>query len=421
MVVDGQIQKLTPELQNKILDNNKNMAGNALRILGAAYRDYAEKPVDFSPEYLENGLTLIGLAGMIDPIRPEVKAAICECKSAGIRAIMITGDHKDTAVAIAKELGLLEDTGEATTGAELAKMTDDEFEKKIDHISVYARVQPEHKVRIVNTWRKKGKITAMTGDGVNDAPAIKSADIGVGMGITGTDVTKNVADMVLADDNFASIVYAVEEGRRIYENIRKAIQFLLASNLSEVITVFIGTLFNAQIFLPIHILWINLVTDTFPAMALGMEEAESDSMERPPRDSKEGIFAGGLGTDVIYQGIVAAVLTLTSFFIGNAQAHATGMTMAFLTLSMCELFHSINMRSRKKSIFTIKWHNKYLIGAMLMCFGLTLAVIYIPGLNTVFKLDVLSAGNFLAAFGLAFAVIPIVELVKAIQRSRNGD
>jgi len=230
-----------------------------------------------------------------------------------------------------------------------------------------------------------------------------------------------VADMVLADDNFASIVYAVEEGRRIYENIRKAIQFLLASNLSEVITVFIGTLFNAQIFLPIHILWINLVTDTFPAMALGMEEAESDSMERPPRDSKEGIFAGGLGTDVIYQGIVAAVLTLTSFFIGNAQAHATGMTMAFLTLSMCELFHSINMRSRKKSIFTMKGHNKYLIGAMLMCFGLTLAVIYIPGLNTVFKLDVLSAGNFLAAFGLAFAVIPIVELVKAIQRSRNGD
>ena len=421
MVVDGQIQKLTPELQNKILDNNKNMAGNALRILGAAYRDYAEKPVDFSPESLENGLTLIGLAGMIDPIRPEVRAAICECKSAGIRAIMITGDHKDTAVAIAKELGLLKDTGEAITGAELAKMTDDEFEKKIDHISVYARVQPEHKVRIVNTWRKKGKITAMTGDGVNDAPAIKSADIGVGMGITGTDVTKNVADMVLADDNFASIVYAVEEGRRIYENIRKAIQFLLASNLSEVITVFIGTLFNAQIFLPIHILWINLVTDTFPAMALGMEEAESDSMERPPRDSKEGIFAGGLGTDVIYQGIVVAVLTLTSFFIGNAQAHSTGMTMAFLTLSMCELFHSINMRSRKKSIFTMKGHNKYLIGAMLMCFGLTLAVIYIPGLNTVFKLDALSAGNFLVAFDLAIAVIPIVELVKAIQRSRNGD
>jgi len=417
VIIDGQAQKLTPEIQDRILDNNGRMAENALRILGAAYRDYSEKPVDFSAEHLEQGLTFIGLAGMVDPVRPEVKAAIDECKSAGVRAIMITGDHKDTAVAIAKELGLLKNESDAITGAELAKMSDDEFDKIIDRISVYARVQPEHKVRIVNTWRKKGKITAMTGDGVNDAPAIKSADIGVGMGITGTDVTKNVADMVLADDNFASIVYAVEEGRRIYENIRKAIQFLLASNLSEVIAVFIATLFNTQIFAPIHILWINLITDTFPAMALGMEEAEADSMKQPPRDSKEGIFAGGLGIGVIYQGIIIAVLTLISFFIGNAQSNMTGMTMAFFTLSMCELFHSLNMRSREKSIFTMKEHNKHLIGAMLMCFALTTVVIYIPGLNTVFKLTALSVGNFLAAFGLAIAIIPIVELVKAIQRN----
>ena len=237
---------------------------------------------------------------------------------------------------------------------------------------MYARVQPEHKVRVVNAWRKKGKITAMTGDGVNDAPALKSADIGVGMGITGTDVTKNVADMVLADDNFATIVCAVEEGRRIYENIRKAIQFLLASNLSEVIAIFIGTLFNWQLFAPIHILWINLITDTFPAMALDMEEAEEDSMKQQPRDSKEGIFAGGLGVNVIYQGVIVAALTLVSFLIGNAQSHITGMTMAFLTLSMCEIFHSINLRSRTKSIFKMKKHNKFLLGAMLLSFVLTI-------------------------------------------------
>jgi len=417
IMINGQKQKLTPEIQKNILESNTNMAGKALRVLGAACREYTQKPSDLAAEQLEKELTFIGLAGMIDPVRPEVKAAIDECKSAGIRAIMITGDHKDTAVAIAKELGILKDAGGAITGAELSKMGDDEFDKAIERFSVYARVQPEHKVRIVNTWRKMGKITAMTGDGVNDAPALKSADIGVGMGITGTDVTKNVADMVLADDNFASIVYAVEEGRRIYENIRKAIQFLLASNLSEVIAVFIATIFNTRIFAPIHILWINLVTDTFPAMALGMEEAEADSMNQPPRDSKEGIFAGGLGIGVIYQGIIIAVLTLISFFIGDAQSHDIGMTMAFFTLSMCELFHSINMRSRLKSIFAMKTRNKYLVGAMIMCFGLTIAVIYIPGLNDVFKLSALSLRNLITAFGLALAIIPAVELVKAVQRS----
>ncbi|MEG6523616.1 cation-translocating P-type ATPase [Desulfotomaculum sp. 1211_IL3151] len=416
IIIDGQVQDLTAELQNRILDHNRRMADKALRVLGAAYRSYTEKPNKFSPEHLEKGLTFIGLAGMIDPVRPEVKTAINECKAAGIRAIMITGDHKDTAVAIAKELGILKDKDEAISGEEIVRMSDDELDMVIDNITVYARVQPEHKVRIVNAWRRKGKITAMTGDGVNDAPALKSADIGVGMGITGTDVTKNVAGMVLTDDNFASIVYAVEEGRRIYENIRKAIQFLLASNLSEVIAIFVATLFNLQLFAPIHILWINLVTDTFPAMALGMEEAETDSMRQPPRDPKEGIFARGLGVNVIYQGIIIAVLTLISFFIGNVQSHTIGMTMAFLTLSMCEIFHAINMRSLKKSIFTLKGHNKYLIYAILACFALTLMVIYIPGINTMFKLTALSADNFFTSLALSIVIIPIVELVKAVQR-----
>lgn len=418
-IVDGEVKPLADEIKNKILAENKRMAGNALRVLAAAYRDYGQKPQDYSPQSLENELVFIGLAGMIDPVRPEVKAAIEECRDAGVRPIMITGDHKDTAVAIAKELGIIEDESEAITGSELALMSDEEFEKRITSISVYARVQPEHKVRIVNTWRKLGRITAMTGDGVNDAPALKSADIGVGMGITGTDVTKNVADMVLADDNFASIVYAVEEGRRIYENIRKAVQFLLSSNLSEVIAVFVGTLINKTLFAPIHILWINLVTDTFPAMALGMEPAESDSMKKPPRNPKEGIFAGGLGIGVLYQGIIIAALTILSFLNGIKTDAVTGMTMAFLTLSLCELFHSLNMRSRTKSIFHMSTHNKFLFGAMLACFALTIGVIYIPGLNEIFKLTALPAAKFFIAFGYAFLIIPIVELAKAISKIKK--
>ena len=413
---DAGILELTPATRQAILADNARMAAMALRVLGAAYRNHAIMPEDCSPANLENSLTFIGLAGMVDPVRPEVKAAIDECHSAGVRAIMITGDHRDTAIAIAKELGILQNPSEAITGAELSALSDDEFDKAIEHISVYARVQPEHKVRIVNTWRKKGKITAMTGDGVNDAPAIKTADIGVGMGITGTDVTKNVADMVLADDNFASIVYAVEEGRRIYENIRKAIQFLLASNLSEVLTVFLGTLAGLQVFAPIHILWINLVTDTFPAMALGMEEAEADSMNQPPRSADEGIFAQGLGAGVLYQGIVIAALTYAAFLYGHGQSPTTGMTMAFVTLSLCELFHALNMRSRTKSIFAMTQHNAYLLAAMALCFVLTLAVVYIPGLNTVFKLEALSGHNFLASLALSFTIIPIVEVVKAFQR-----
>lgn len=413
---NGAAVPLTEEKRQQILAQNSEMAGRALRVLSAACKSYETLPADVSPDQLETEMTFIGLCGMIDPIRPEVKQAILECRSAGIRPIMITGDHKDTAVAIAKELGILQDAAQAVTGAELSEMTDEEFEKRIGDISVYARVQPEHKVRIVNAWKKRGKITAMTGDGVNDAPALKSADIGVGMGITGTDVTKNVADMVLADDNFATIVCAVEEGRRIYENIRKAIQFLLASNLSEVASIFTATLAGLRLFAPVQILWINLITDTFPAMALGMEHAEADAMQKPPRNAKETIFADGLGVDVLLQGITIAALTLWSFFIGNAASHVTGMTMAFLTLSMCEIFHSINMRSRSKSLLQMRGHNKLLTGAMIVSFILTAGVIYVPGLNTAFSLTALSATQFFKAFGIALLIIPVVEIAKFVKR-----
>lgn len=414
---------LSDELRKQISDKNKEMAGKALRVLGSALRHWETLPEDKTPENLEREMIFIGLVGMIDPVRPEAKAAIDECRTAGIRPIMITGDHKDTAVAIAKELGIIADESQAITGADISRLSDEEFDNNIDKYFVYARVQPEHKVRIVNAWKKRGKITAMTGDGVNDAPALKSADIGVGMGITGTDVSKSVSDMVLADDNFASIVYAVEEGRRIYDNIKKSIQFLLSSNLSEVVALFAATIMNFKLFSPIHILWINLITDTFPAIALGMEEGESDIMKKPPRDSKEGIFAHGLGTRIVYQGVVIAVLTLVSFLIGHSQKgmseeykQTMAMTMAFLTLSMCEIFHSMNLRSSLKSLFSLKTHNKYLFIAMLASFVLTLSVIYIPGLNTVFQLTALSTGNFLIAIGLSLLIIPIVEAEKLISR-----
>jgi Ca2+-transporting ATPase len=415
MLTEDGVIELTEPLRAQIMQENKNMANKALRVLGAAMKETDELPSELSPESLEAELTFVGLMGMIDPVRPEVTAAIKKCRQAGIRPIMITGDHIDTAIAIAMELQIISDESQAITGTALSQMSDEELERTITDYSVYARVQPEHKVRIVNAWKKMGKITAMTGDGVNDAPALKSADIGVGMGITGTDVTKNVSDMVLADDNFASIVYAVEEGRRIYDNIRKAIQFLLSSNLSEVVVLFVATILNFRIFSPIHILWINLITDTFPAIALGMEEAEEDIMDKAPREAKEGIFANRMGIDLIYQGAVIAALTLASFLIGNKRSGITAMTMAFLTLSSCEVFHSLNLRSRTRSIFRVKTHNKYLLGAMLLSFTLTVLVIYLPEVNTMFHLTALSAQDFFTAVGIAFIIIPFVEIVKVIE------
>lgn len=423
----NQIVPLTEELRQEVLAANKNMADQALRVLAASMKEYSSLPSSHAPEDLEQGLTFIGLAGMIDPIRPEVLAAVQECKDAGIRTIMITGDHKDTAVAIARELKIISSETEAVTGAQLNDISDADLDKEIEKYSVYARVQPEHKVRIVTAWKKKGMITAMTGDGVNDAPSIKSADIGIGMGITGTDVTKNVADMVLADDNFATIIHAVEEGRRIYDNIRKSIQFLLSSNLSEVLTIFISTLLGFIILKPAHLLWINLITDTFPALALGMEDAESNVMKRKPRDPKEGIFAAGLGINVLYQGVLITAITLLAYFTGHymesgvweiAQS-SDGITMAFLTLSMIEIFHSFNLRSQTESIFSMRKPNKYLWAAMLASLVLTTAVIYVPFLSGAFGFEHISVPEYLVALGLAFTIIPIVEVIKFFQRKRR--
>ena len=422
---DGENEKpLTDQVRKEILAANKDMADKALRVLSAATRSWNAMPEDESPENIEKSLCFVGLAGIIDPVRPEVKPAIEECKEAGIRTVMITGDHKDTAVAIAKELGIIENESEAITGQELNDLSDEQLDANIENYSVYARVQPEHKVRIVKAWQKKDQIVAMTGDGVNDAPSIKTANIGIGMGITGTDVTKNVADMVLADDNFATIVSAVKEGRRIYDNIRKSVQFLLASNLSEVIAILVATLFGFTILKPVHLLWINLITDSFPAIALGMEEGEDDAMKQPPRDAKEGIFARGLGTDVIWQGIMVAILTLAAYFIGHriesgvweVAESADGITMAFLTLSMAEMFHSLNMRSRRKSIFSLKNRNKYLYLAILTSLVLTTLIIYVPFLATAFDFQPISLMEYAIAIGLGFLVIPIVEIVKLFQR-----
>lgn len=425
---NGEVSPLTDADRDAVLKKNKEFADRALRVLACGYKQLSCVPDDQSPDNIENELVFCGLVGMIDPVRPEVKAAIEECRGAGIRPIMITGDHKDTAVAIALELGIIKDKSEAITGAELDDISDEDFKEKVTQYSVYARVQPEHKVRIVNAWKSRGMITAMTGDGVNDAPSIKSADIGVGMGITGTDVTKNVADMVLADDNFATIVSAVEEGRRIYDNIRKSIQFLLSSNLSEVMAIFTANLLGFTILKPVHLLWINLVTDCFPALALSMEKGEKNLMKRPPRKSSDGIFAGGVGFDVVYQGLFVTLLTLAAYFIGHFMEagrwelteSADGMTMAFLTMSMCEIFHSFNMRSQHGSTVSMLLHgsfNKYIFGSTVLSLITTALVIEVPFLADAFDFTTIDAREFFTALGLAFLIIPLVEIVKAIERA----
>ena len=426
-IENGEMRPMTEEKRRAILLENKAMADRALRVLAAAQRSWGDKlPEDISPETLEQDLCFIGLAGMIDPVRPEVKDAIHQCRKAGIRPVMITGDHKDTAVAIAKELDILDSADQAITGSALNDLTDEELAEAVPKYSVYARVQPEHKVRIVTAWKKRGAITAMTGDGVNDAPSIKTADIGVGMGITGTDVTKNVADMVLSDDNFATIVGAVGEGRRIYDNIRKTIQFLLASNMSEVLGVFTATLLGFTLLGPVHLLFINLITDCFPALALGLEKAEPDVMDRPPRDSHDGIFAGGLGLDILYQGVLITVITLASYIIGHcvevgyfempSGVSPHGMTMAFLTMSMCEIFHSFNMRFQRRSIFSGRSHNKVLWAAMLGSLLITTLVLEVGPIADAFGFTPVGWAEYGIALALAVLVIPVVELVKFFQR-----
>ena len=425
---NGKIVPMTDAIRAEILGANKEMASKALRVLAASMRGHAAMPENLEPAALEQELTFIGLTGMIDPVRPEVRDAIALCRTSGIRAVMITGDHKDTAAAIAKELCMITSDDQAVTGLELSAMSDEEFANRIENISVYARVQPEHKVRIVETWKKKGYITAMTGDGVNDAPSIKTADIGVGMGITGTDVTKNVADMVLADDNFATIVSAVEEGRRIYDNIRKSVQFLLSSNLSEVLSIFFATLLGFTILEPVHLLWINLITDCFPAMALGMEEAEPGVMKRKPRPAGESLFADGLGFDIGFQGVVVTVLTLAAYFIGHYMEAGVweianspdGMTMAFLTLSMTEICHSFNLRSQNGSIFKLPTQNKFLWGSAIVSLLLTTLVIFVPFLSNAFGFEPISFAEYGVAMLLSLSIIPIVEIEKLIENKLHG-
>ena len=437
MNADGTVETLTDARREKIMAANKDMANQALRVLASAVRMHKALPDDCSPEALEHDLVFVGLSGMIDPERPEVAPAIAEAKEAGIRPVMITGDHIDTAVAIAKNLGICKDASEAITGAQLDKISDEDFKEKVTEYSVYARVQPEHKARIVDAWKSRDKIVAMTGDGVNDAPSIKRADIGVGMGITGTDVTKNVADMVLADDNFATIINAVEEGRRIYDNIRKVIQFLLSANIAEVLSVFVATLVGFTIFQPVQLLWINLITDCFPALALGMEEAEGDIMKRKPRKASDGVFAGGMGVDILFQGIVITILVLASFFVGvyldmgyiniadmiAGTADEEGVTMAFITLSMVEIFHCFNMRSRRASLFSMKKQNKWLWGAAILALILTVIVVEVPFLAEMFGFMELPMEALAAALGLAFLIIPIMEVYKAVMRGieKNQD
>ena len=423
---------LTEERRAELVAANKAMADEALRVLALASRTYTEVPADCSPAALEHDLVFCGLSGMIDPVRPEVADAIREAHDAGIRTVMITGDHIDTAVAIAKQLGIVADRSQAITGADLDRMSDEELDAHIEDYGVYARVQPEHKTRIVEAWKSRDQIVAMTGDGVNDAPSIKRADIGVGMGITGTDVTKNVADMVLADDNFATIIGACEEGRRIYDNIRKVIQFLLSANLAEVFSVFIATLIGFTIFQPVQLLWVNLVTDCFPALALGMEDAEGDIMKRKPRNAKDGVFAGHMGLDCVVQGLIITVLVLASFFVGvyfdmgyihiadmiAGNADEEGVMMAFITLNMVEIFHCFNMRSRRASLFTMKKQNKWLWASAALALVLTVIVTVQPTLAEMFFGPVtLELKGVLAALGLAFLIIPLMEIYKAIMRA----
>lgn len=416
---NGVVRAITEADVEKIKKANESMAKNALRVLGVAVK----KDNLTDKETLESDLIFVGLVGMIDPPRPEVKKAVATCIKAGMRPIMITGDHLVTASAIAKEIGILRDGDKVMLGADIDKLSDEEFVKIIQEYSVFARVSPENKVRIVKAYKSLNKVVAMTGDGVNDAPSIKEADIGIGMGITGTDVSKGAADMILADDNFATIINAVEEGRKIFANIKKAIQFLLSANIAEVLCLFITTLFfleSGQEFLtPVMILWVNLVTDSFPALSLGVEEAESDVMNYPPRKADSSLFAGKTGLDIIIQGVMQTALVLSSYFIGEAifKSHEQAMTMAFISLCFIQLFHSYNLRSQNNTIFTKKlFSNKWLNLSFLLGVVLILAVTLIPPIASIFSCAALSLPEWGIAIGLAFLIVPFVEIQKLIER-----
>ena len=447
--VDDEIKTDLEEYKKTISENNEEMAKNALRVLAMGYKELNHEPTEEDMASLENDLIYIGMVGMIDPPREEVKLAVHKCKTAGIKTVMITGDHKITAIAIAKALGILENESEALTGSELEEMTDEELTKNIRKYSVYARVSPEHKVRIVKAWQANGEIVAMTGDGVNDAPALKTADIGCAMGIVGTDVAKEAADVILTDDNFATIVSAVEEGRRIYDNILKAIQFLLSSNVGEIIVLFVAILITpllSKIFgidihlieplLPIHILWINLVTDSLPALALAVDPAEKDVMERKPIKPKKGIFTNGMSWRIIYQGVMIGLLTLAAFIIGLGTKDVPiieglteqevrveiGQTMAFIVLALSELTHVFNIRNNKKSIFkTNIFNNSKLILAILTSSALMFVILLIPSLRSIFSIPVLPIGNIVEIVILVLMPIVIVEIFKLFKINTIGE
>ena len=421
---DGKVKPITEADKLEIKKLNKEYADKALRVLGAAYRQHNEIPQKFETDNLERDLTFIGFFGMIDPCRPEVSAAIANCKSAGIRVVMITGDHIDTATAIGKDLEIIKENDEAMQGTDLDQYSDEEMIDVVNKHSVFARVQPEHKTRIVQALKAQDLVVAMTGDGVNDAPSIKAADIGVAMGITGTDVTKGASDMVLADDNFATIVNAVEEGRKIYDNIRKVLQFQLSTNMAEVLYVFLASAFGITVVTPAQLLWINMVTDSTPGLALGMEKAEGNLMQRKPRASNESVFANGATSAMIVHGTIMAILVLLSFFVGQYMElghfgifeSVDGMTMAFLTANFIEMFYAVAMRSQRNSIFTMKTGNKWLIGSTIITILLTLLVIYTP-LAKVFGLASISLTELLVALGIALSIIPFAEIHKALYRA----
>lgn len=424
---DGKVVPMTIQIKENIKKQNKEFADKALRVLGAAYREHNGIPEKYDTESLEKDMIFIGFVGMIDPCRKEVYSAIKHCKSAGIRVVMITGDHIDTATAIGKDLKIIKESSEAITGDKLDNITEEELINIVNTHSVFARVQPEHKTKIVRALKKQDLVVAMTGDGVNDAPSIKAADIGISMGITGTDVTKGASDMVLADDNFATIVNAVEEGRKIYDNIRKVLQFQLATNAAEVVYVFIASALGIQIVTPAQLLWINMVTDSTPGLALGMEKAEGNLMKRKPRASNESVFSNGAGRATVIHGILMALIVVISFFLGQYMElgrygvfHSIdGITMAFLTANFIEIFYAICMRSQEESIFKMKTRNLLLLGSFVLSAVFTLAVIYIPFLNNLFELSSINLKELAVSFGLAFMIVPIVEIYKFIGRLKR--
>jgi len=417
ILMDDGIVALDEEMKSRLKKANEEMASQALRVIALAYREMSSLPEKMVASEMEDHFIFVGMAGMIDPPREEVKESVKISKEAGVRPIMITGDHKLTAMRIAKDLGILEEGQEAVEGSVLEKMSDDELFENVEKYSVYARVSPEHKVRIVKAWQRKGKVVAMTGDGVNDAPALKRSNIGCAMGITGTDVSKEAADMVLTDDNFATIVSAIEEGRAIFDNIKKSIHFLLSCNIGEVVALAVCILFNYPIpLLPIHILWVNLVTDSFPALALGVDPAEKDIMKRKPRDPKESIFGGGLGLAIALEGAAIGILTVIAFQIGRLESLELGRSMAFVVLSLSQLFHTFNVRAMDKSIFQVGFtSNKQLLGALFVSFLLMIGILVISPLRSVFKLAAIDPAHWGILIGISLMILVVVEIGKGIK------